>query len=136
MALDVTRKRPLPASRPLRTSLRTLHLIAFGALYGGHVFAVSSQRLIPALAATLASGGALAALEMYRTPVWPMQVRGVATFVKVLLVAAVGVWWDAGVYLLTAVIVIGGVVSHMPGRYRYYSLFHGHVVEGDALERG
>ena len=114
--------------------MRTLHLIAFGALYGGHVFAVSPERLLPALAATLASGGALAALEMYRTPVWPVQVRGVATFVKVLLVAAVGVWWNAGVWLLTAAIVIGAVVSHMPGRYRYYSLLHGRV--GEALELG
>lgn len=134
MAFDLTRKRPLPASRPLRTSLRTLHLIAFGALYGGHVFAVSPERLIPALAATLASGGALAALEMYRTPVWPVQVRGVATFVKVLLVAAVGVWWNAGVWLLTAAIAIGAVVSHMPGKYRYYSLLHGRVAE--SLELG
>jgi hypothetical protein len=135
LAFDVSRKRPLPASRLLRTSLRTLHLISFGALYGGHVFAVAAERLYPALAATLASGGALMALEMYRTPVWPVQVRGVATFVKVLLVAAVGLWWDARVWLLTMAIVIGGVVSHMPGKYRYYSLLHGRVV-GDSGERG
>lgn len=132
-AFDITRSRPLPAARPLRTTLRTLHVIAFSALYGGHLFAASPERLLPALAATLASGGALMALEVYRTPAWPVQVRGVATFVKVLLVAAVGLWWNAGVWLLTAAIAIGTVTSHMPGRYRYYSLLHRRVGESSEL---
>jgi hypothetical protein len=119
---------PLPAVRTVRTSLRTAHLLAFGALYGGHVYGVPAASLHPSLLATVASGGMLMALEVYRTPLWLVQVRGLATLVKILLVVAVAVWWDAGVFLLTAAVVIGGVVSHMPGRYRYYSVIHGRVV--------
>jgi hypothetical protein len=74
------------------------------------------------------------ALEIYRTPIWLGQVRGVATLTKIGLVAAVAVYWDARLWLLTAAAIIGGVVSHMPGRYRYYSLIHGHPV--GAQERG
>lgn len=121
---DWMQARPVPGVRPLRTTLRTAHLIAFAALYGGHVFGVAPERLRWALVSTLASGGALMGLEIYRTPVWVLQVRGLATLAKIALVAAVAVWWDARVWLLTLAIVIGSVVAHMPGRFRYYSVLH------------
>jgi hypothetical protein len=124
----------LPSARVVRTTLRTTHLIAFGALYGGHVYAVDASRLHPALYATLASGAAMMTLEIVRHPVWVVQVRGLATFVKVALVASVALAWNERVWLLTAVIVVGAVVSHMPGRYRYYSIVHRRVVGGQ--ERG
>ena len=125
---------PLPGVRTVRTTLRTAHLIAFGALYGGHVYGIAADRLYGALLATVASGGALMALEILRNPIWPLQIRGLATFVKIALVASVALAWDARVWLLTAAIVIGGVVSHMPSRYRYYSVVHRRVVGGQ--ERG
>jgi hypothetical protein len=117
--------RPLPGVRAIRTTLRTAHLLAFGTLYGGHVYRLPAQRLWPALLATVASGAALMALEIYRTPLWLGQVRGVATLVKIGLIVAVAVYWDSRLWLLTAAAIIGGVVSHMPGRYRYYSFVHG-----------
>lgn len=122
--------RPLPGVRTVRTVLRTAHLIAFGTLYGGHVYHLPAERLWPALLATLATGGAFMALEMYRSPLWLVQTRGLATLAKITLVAAVAIWWDVRLWLLTAAVVIGGVASHMPGRYRYYSVFHGRAVGG------
>jgi hypothetical protein len=108
--------------------LRTAHLLAFAALYGGHIYAADVESLRPALWATVASGGALVALEVSRTRLWLVQLRGVATFAKVALVVAVALCWDLRIELLTAAVVIGGVSSHMPGRYRYYSLIHRRVV--------
>jgi hypothetical protein len=128
------RLRPIPYVRPIRTTLRTAHLAAFAVLYGGHWHGVAAAQLVPALVATVATGGALVALEMYRTPAWPLQTRGIATLVKVVLVAAVAVAWQARLSLLTAALVIGGVTSHMPGRFRYYSLLHGRVI--GSSERG
>jgi hypothetical protein len=64
------------------------------------------------------------ALEVLSAPVWLVQVRGVATLVKLVLVAGVAALWDWRIFLLTLVMVIGVVTSHMPGRYRYYSLLH------------
>ncbi len=120
--------RPLPAARAMRTTLRTAHVAAFSILYGGHVYGVAAQSLRPALLATIVSGGALMALEAYRTPLWLVQVRGLATFAKIALVAAVAACWDFRVALLTAAVVVGTIVSHMPGRYRYYSVIHGRAV--------
>lgn len=120
--------RLLPGARALRTTLRTAHLVAFGALYGGHLYGVPADRLWPALLATVATGGAFMSLEIYCTPLWLGQLRGVATLVKIALIAAVAIFWDVRVWLLTATIIIAGVASHMPGRYRYYSVLHGRVV--------
>ncbi len=120
--------RPVPAARILRTALRTAHLIAAGALYGGHVYGVEAERLVPALAAVLATGGAFLALEVYQSSIWLVQVRGVATLAKLAMVAAVALFWDFRVPLLTLAVIVGGVSSHMPGRWRYHSVLHGRVV--------
>ena len=120
--------RPVPAARVMRTLLRTAHLIAAGALYGGHVYGVEAARLVPALAAVLATGGAFLALEVYQASVWLVQIRGVATLAKLALVAAVALFWELRVPLLTLAVIVGGVSSHMPGRWRYHSALHGKVV--------
>jgi hypothetical protein len=126
--LDDVDSRPLRFSRPLRTTLRTLHLLAFGALYGGHVFGVDAERLRPALVAVVASGLAFMLFEIWRSPIWLVQLRGAATYLKLGLLLLVEPFWDQRVAILSLVVVIGAVVSHMPGRYRYYSLLHGRVM--------
>ena len=120
--------RPVPAVRVWRTGIRTIHLVAVAALYGGHIHGVEAGRLVPALVATVASGAAFVLLEVVHDRVWLVQVRGVATFAKLALVAAVAFLWEWRVALLTLALVIGAVTSHMPGRWRYHSLLHGRVV--------
>ena len=122
------RVRPLPGVRTWRTLLRTAHLIAFGALYGGHVYGIDEARLEGALIATVATGGTLMVFEIYRAPIWLVQVRGVATVAKILLLVTAGAIPQFAVPLLTLVIAIGALSSHMPGRWRYHSLRHGRVV--------
>jgi hypothetical protein len=102
--------RTVPQMRSLRTGLRTAHVVAFAALYGGHVYGVAAERLLPALIATIATGGAFLALEVWSAPVWLVQIRGVAALVKLALVASVAVLWDWRIFLLTLV--------------SYYSLLH------------
>ena len=120
--------RPVPGARLLRTTLRTAHLIAAGALYGGHVYGVEPERLVPALAGVLVTGGAFLGIEVYQASVWLVQIRGVATLLKLALVGAVSVFWESRVLLLTLAVIVGGVSSHMPGRWRYHSVLHGRVV--------
>jgi len=117
----------IPGARWLRTSLRTLHLIAVGALYGGHLYAVDVTRLQPALFSVLLTGGLLVCFEAWQSRIWLVQVRGVATFVKLGLLAATGLTPGWTVALLTLAMLIGSISSHMPARWRYHSVLHGRV---------
>jgi hypothetical protein len=67
-------------------------------------------------------------LEVARAPVWVAQVRGVAVYVKIGLMIGASAASPLRVPFLTLALVIGVVVSHMPARYRYYSLHHRRVV--------
>jgi hypothetical protein len=124
----------IPGARWLRTSLRTLHLIAVGALYGGHLYAVDVARLQPALLSVLLTGGLLICFEVWQSRIWLVQVRGVATFLKLGLLAGSRLAPELTTALLTLALVIGSISSHMPSRWRYHSVLHGRVA--GPTERG
>jgi hypothetical protein len=126
--------RVIPGARWIRTTLRTLHLIAVGALYGGYLYAVDVTRLQPALLSVLLTGGLLVCFEVWQSRIWVVQVRGVATFLKLGALAAIGLVPDWTVALLTLAMLIGSISSHMPGRWRHHSVLHGRVA--GLTERG
>jgi hypothetical protein len=115
-------------SRAARTTLRTVHVLAVSAYYGGSVFDVPAQRLEPALLAVYATGAAFLIFEAWRSPLWVVQVRGFATYAKLALLVLATLLPEARVPLLSLVLATGVVVSHMPGRYRYYSIVHRKVI--------
>ncbi len=121
--------RPMPGGRGLNITFRTAHLCCFGILLGGHVFAVSADRLVPWLWLTVVSGAALMLQEMYRSCRWTYQLMGVLVEIKLLFVIAAGVFWDRRVPLLVLVTILGSVGSHMPARYRHFSLLHGRTLD-------
>jgi hypothetical protein len=120
--------RRVPYERGVNIVLRTAHLMTFGILLGGHVFDVAPHRLIPYLYLTIASGAALIALELYRSCRWIYLLKGVLVGLKLILLIAAGVWWDQRVPLLLLVVLLGSVGSHLPARFRYYSVIHRRVL--------
>jgi hypothetical protein len=54
-----------------------------------------------------------------------VQLRGVATLGKLALLACVPFLWEQRAAILTLVVAVGVVVSHMPGRFRYRTLLPG-----------
>ena len=121
--------RHLPYDRGLKIVFRTAHLVTSGVLFGGHVFGIAPERLILTLYLTIASGVGLIALELLRSCQWVYQGMGILTEIKLVLLIAAGAWWDMRVPLLTLVVILGSVGSHMPARYRHYSLLHGRVLD-------
>ena len=119
--------------RFLRTTLRTLHVLAVSAYYGGHVFSVANDRLMPALTAVLATGSLFMLFEISRAPVWIHQLRGVGTFLKLALLVSTAVFWEQRVLILSLIVVIGVLISHAPRRFRYYSVLERRVVESHGM---
>jgi hypothetical protein len=114
--------------RALNIALRTAHIGAMGILLGGHAFDVPPERLKVSLWLTIGTGVALAAVEAGPRLLWFHQGRGLMTMAKLALLCAVPVAWDNRLPILLTVIVLGSVGSHMPARYRYYSVMYRRVI--------
>ena len=114
--------RRIPRHRALGLTLRTAHLMTFGALLGGHFFDVDSARLMPFLVGTIASGGALLALELVSTCAWLFMGKGVLVLAKLLILLMVPFFWEHRVFLLLLTVAVASVGSHMPSRFRHRCL--------------
>ncbi|GEM_PF-3980138 len=57
--------RHLQGARAFSITFRTLHMIGFGALLGGHAFTVDTDRLLPCLWLAILSGFGLIALKLH-----------------------------------------------------------------------
>lgn len=114
--------------RALNIALRTAHIGAMGILVGGHAFDVTPERLKVSLWLTIGTGVALAAMEAGPRLLWFHQGSGLMTMAKLALICAVPLAWDYRLPILLAVIVIASVGSHMPGRYRHYSVVYRRVI--------
>ena len=125
------RPRILPSARAWNIGFRTAHICVTGILFGGHVFDVSTERLLIWLYLVIFTGVGLAVIEAYPSCRWCYQNRGVLVVCKVLLLCLIPWLWQNRAAILVAVIVIASVGSHMPRRYRYYSIVHRRVVEGE-----
>ena len=99
--------------------------MTFGALLGGHLFAVDAARLMPFLVATIASGLGLMALELASTCAWLFMGKGVAVLLKLLVLLTVPVFWEYRVPLLLLTVAMASVASHMPSRFRHRLVFPG-----------
>ena len=114
--------------RSVRTALRALHTLTGGVLVGGVLFDQPPEVLSPWVWATLVSGFLLLATELYASFAVLCEVRGLSVLLKLGLMALVPVFWDARLALLVAVLLLGAVSSHMPGRYRHrLLLLRGHI---------
>jgi hypothetical protein len=115
--------------RALNIALRTAHIAAMGVLLGGHAFDISPERLKIALWLTIGTGVALLVVEIAGPRLlWLHQGRGLMTLAKLALICLVPLFWEYRLPILLLVVVIASVGSHMPGRFRYYSLLRREVV--------
>ncbi len=119
----------LPGARAWSIAFRTLHIAAFGLVLGGHAFAVDADMLVPWVWLTILSGIGLIALEVYAGGLyWLFLGKGIAVLVKLGLLLMVPLFWEQRVPLLLLVVVISSVGSHMPSRFRHYSILHRRLI--------
>jgi len=114
--------RALPYARTWNIAFRTAHIGVTGVTFGGHVFGMDVERILPWLYLTIITGTLLVIIEAYPNWRWCYQMRGVIVITKALLLCLVPWLWNYRVLILVGVIVIGSAGSHMPRRFRHYSL--------------
>jgi hypothetical protein len=122
-------RRRLPHARAWNVGARTVHLGATGVLVGGHFFGVPADTLLPWLYAAIASGAVMFAVELYSSFDWLIELGGLAVVLKLALLSAIPFAWSARVPMLFVVVAVAGIGSHMPGKYRHYSLRYRRVMK-------
>jgi hypothetical protein len=85
---------------------------------------------------SVVTGVLIVAIDALTNRVWLIQVRGLAVYLKLVLLACLWKFpaWD--VELLMAIIVLSAVISHAPSRLRYYSIYHRKVIRSTLDTKG
>ena len=122
--------------RWLKISLRTVHLLAVAGVGGGILFGLEKQLWIDYWWLALVSGALMMLMDIVANPVWIIQVRGLVILIKLILLAMLGSYPDWDRFLLAVIIIISAVISHAPGKVRYYSFYHRQVMDSDKDTKG
>ncbi len=121
--------RSFPHARAWNIAARTAHIAAMSVLVGGHAFDVPPDQLYPILWLTIVTGAALVFLEAFSVTFrWVFQGRGLMVVAKLALLLVMAFAWSARLAILLLVIVLASVGSHMPARFRYYSVVERRVL--------
>ncbi len=121
--------RSLPHARAWNIAFRTAHISVTSVLVGGHAFNAPADRLYPILWLVIATGAVMIFLEAFSVAFrWLFQGRGLLVLAKLALLVVIPFAWTARVPILLAVIVLASVGSHMPARFRYYSVVEKRVL--------
>ncbi len=119
----------IPGTRAWNIATRTGHIAVTGVLVGGHVFQLPKSALLPWLYASMVTGTMLVFIEAFPRLCWFYQGRGLFVLAKLALLLAIPWAWDYRAPILFVIIVLASVGSHMPARFRYYSVVHRRVLD-------
>jgi hypothetical protein len=98
---------------------------ATGLLLGGHIFGAPVEQLRLLLYAAIATGAGMIVLDVYAVPQFIFEGRGLSLAAKLGLLYLVPFVWHYRIPLLLMVMVLASIGSHMPGKFRHYSLLYG-----------
>ncbi len=111
-----------------KISLRTLHLLSVAGVGGGILFGLEKSLWLNYWWLAMGTGILMMLIDVISNPVWLVQIRGVTVFVKLALLVMMVMFpaWDST--LLVMIIIMSSVISHAPGKLRYYSVYHRKVI--------
>jgi TctA family transporter len=108
-------------TRYLDIALRTAHVLVISVLFGGAVFRIPVDQLVPWQHLAMATGVMLIISEIIHHTHWPTQIRGLMVFIHAGLLGLSILRPDLAVIFLLSSLVLGLVGSHLPKKIRYWS---------------
>ncbi len=111
--------------RWLTISIRTAHLATTSVVFGGIILHQPLQFLRYWLAGVIVSGMLLLALEWMHDIHWPHRGKGLLVYLHIAGAVLIHSSMILAVPLAWFVLIIGSVGSHMPRRFRHWSIIDG-----------
>jgi len=118
-------KRPSGVMRWLGIGVRTSHIAVAAVLFGGSILLVPFAGLSPWHHLTIATGGLLLFLEWLHDGRWPHRGKGLLALLHLGLCLLIHVTPELTVPLLWLILITGCIGSHMPRRFRHWSILQG-----------
>ncbi|USD38307.1 MULTISPECIES: hypothetical protein [Ferrimonas] len=119
-----------------KSSLRALHVLGIIGASGGFFYNVDKSLWLPWWILAMSTGLILMVWEVVRSPLWLVQMKGVLTLLKVVLVALCYPLPQYKVALFCTVALISVITSHGPAGLRHYSIWHRRRIDGPKEVKG
>jgi hypothetical protein len=103
--------------------------MAISILVGGHAFDAPASVLKPLLYVAIATGAGMIVLETGPSLHFLFEGWGVLLLAKLVLLCCIPFAWKQRFPILLAVTAIASIGSHMPARFRHYSLLYRRVIK-------
>jgi hypothetical protein len=120
---------PIPHGRLYKVTLRTAHLMAISVLVGGHAFNAPVSALRPLLYAAIVTGVGMILLEAGPSLHFLFEGWGVLLLGKLVLLCCIPFARKQQLPILLVVTALASIGSHMPARFRHYSLLYRRVIK-------
>ncbi|WP_372871402.1 hypothetical protein [Shewanella sp.] len=112
-----------------KTGLRAVHLLGICGVGGGVLLGVAKPEWQHFWTMAMISGCALMGWEILRDWRWLIQLKGVLTLLKLLLLALFIPFPEYKSTLFVIILMLSVVVSHGPAGLRHYSVLHRRRIE-------
>jgi hypothetical protein len=119
-----------------KTSLRALHIIGVVGSGGGMIFNLELSLWFNYWLIAITSGVLLVSWEIIRDWRWLIQLKGVLTLLKVILLGLFIQLSECKSELVIFIILLSVIVSHGPAGLRHYSIVHRKVIQSKKEIKG
>lgn len=121
--------RRFPGKRWVNVILRSLHLCSASGYAGGFLFDIPYEQLRLFYITTAITGLLMILIDVLGNGIWLIQNRGWLIILKVILLGQLALIDPYQKWGILGIIFFSGIVSHGTAAFRYYSVFHGRMVE-------
>ncbi len=109
--------------RWVKIMARSTHVVLSGIYLGAFVFGADPATRWPWFLATLLSGLLMICLDLYESGAFLLQLRGLVVTVKLILLAFLPSFGEAGVWVIALIAFFSVISSHASSNFRYYLIW-------------
>lgn len=125
--------RRYPGQRWVKMCARSSHVIFVGIYLGALVFRIDTTGRLPWFLAALLSGFLMVCLDLYESGAFLLQLRGMVTACKLVLLALLPLFGGAAVWVVAAVAFCSVISSHASSKFRYYLVWGRGKIKGGEM---
>jgi membrane-bound ClpP family serine protease len=107
-----------------KTGVRALHILGIAGSAGGILYGVERELWLNWWVLAMVTGVILMTLEISRSKLWLIQLKGVLTLVKLMLLASFFIIPQHKPMLFITVLLMSVFIAHGPSGLRHYSIWH------------